>query len=63
MKYEVLTEGLPVYYEKLFGKINFVCNEYVTILIREFPDRSKNVNIIVYHTEWHNIKLSKESEK
>lgn len=63
MKYDFLTEGLEVYYQNLRGTVAFTCSQYVTVCVRKFDDRSKNVNLLVYREQWKNILLTKESEK
>lgn len=56
-------EGLEVSYRGMDGRINFVCDHYITICVRTFEERVRNVNLIVYpdHYDW--VKLNKESEK
>ena len=58
-----LAEDLEVYYQGMFGKIGFVCEHYVTICVRTFPDKSRNVSLIVYPEHYKEITLAKESTK
>ncbi len=56
-------EGLEVSYRGMSGTINFVCDHYITICVRQFEEKVRNVCLIVYpdHYEW--VKLFKESGK
>ena len=58
-----LTEGLEVHYRGMFGKIRFVCEQYVTICVRTFPDKVRDVCLIVYPNQYNQISLLKESTK
>jgi hypothetical protein len=58
------TEGLEVYYKGIFGVVDFVCDQYITVCVRKFPnERVRNVCLVVHPTEFYNIKLAKESTK
>lgn len=58
------SEGVLVKYKDLIGRICFLCDSSLSILIREFPDEPvRNVKIVVSRFEWKNIKLLKESDK
>lgn len=55
--------GLKVQYKDHIGIIRFVDDEYVTLCINEFRDRSRDVCIIVYKEDFKNLRLLKESTK
>lgn len=58
------SEGVQVQYKDHVGVISFLCDHSLSIMIREFPqDPVRNVKLVVYRSEWKNIKLIKESEK
>lgn len=58
-------EGLDVYYDEYFGIIKFICDEYMTICIRKFSEseKSRDVCIIVYPSEYDKIEIAKASIK
>jgi len=58
-----LTEGLFVRYNDIFGVIEFVCHQYITICIARYEEKSRDVCILVYPYDWKNVHLIKESEK
>lgn len=55
--------GIDVVYKNHIGKINFVDDHYVTICIREFKQRSRNVCIVVHRENYKQIELLKQSQK
>lgn len=58
------SEGIQVKYKDLIGRISFLCDSSLSILIREFPEEPvRNVKIVVSRSEWKYIKLIKESDK
>ena len=56
-------EGLNVKYKHHVGTVSFVCEKYITVCIKAFEDRSKNVCLLVYPEQWEQIQLLKQSEK
>ena len=58
------SEGVKVQYKDQIGVITFLCDHSLSIMIRQFPEEPvRNVKLVVYRSEWKNIKLIKESEK
>jgi hypothetical protein len=57
------TKGLEVYYRGMFGKIDFISEHYVTVCIRTFEERVRDVCLIVYPQDYCDITLVKESTK
>lgn len=58
------SEGVRVKYKDQVGVISFLCDHSLSILISEFPQEPvRNVKIVVYRSDWKNIKLLKESDK
>lgn len=54
--------GMPCRYGNDEGFISFICNDYVTICVREIPDESfrtgiRQVNVIVYQSDWDNLEI------
>lgn len=58
------TEGLEVYYKKMYGVVRFISEHYITVCVRNFPDEPRrDVCLIVYPQQYKDIVLLKESEK
>ena len=57
------SEGTKVIYNGMQGFVSFVCEKYITVCIKTFEDRSKNVCLLVYPEQWEQIQLLKQSEK
>ena len=55
--------GLDVKYKDNFGKVDFVCEKYITICIDRLGHKSKDVCLLVYPNQWKEIQLLKQSEK
>ena len=55
--------GLDVKYKEQVGFIDFVCEKYITICIKTFEHRSRDVCLLVYPQQWKDVQLLKESEK
>jgi hypothetical protein len=56
-------EGLEVRYKEHLGVVDFICDRYITICVRRFEQRSRNVCILVYASQWKDVKLLKQSDK
>lgn len=56
-------EGLEVRYEKHVGFVDFISEKYITICLKKFDDRSRNVCLLVFPSQWKDVKLLKESDK
>lgn len=56
-------EGISVIYKDHVGVIRFVDEHYATICIRQFPQRNRDVCIVVHRSDFKHIRLLKESEK
>lgn len=58
------SEGVLVQYKNLIGRISFICDSSLSIMIKEFPEEPvRAVIVVVSRPEWKNIKLIKESDK
>jgi len=58
------TEGLQVYYKGLFGVVDFVCDQYITVCVRKFPnERVRDVCLVVHPSDFGLVTLAKESTK
>lgn len=57
MKSDQFAEGLEVSYQHLSGKIEFICSNYITICVRTFDDRVRNVCVLVHRSDWKNVNL------
>lgn len=54
----MLPEGTEVYYRGLYGKVNFTCDEYMTVCVRHFPDDPRrDVCMLVYRNQQHELEL------
>lgn len=56
-------EGIQVIYKDQIGYIRFICDQYLTICIKEFKERNRDVCLIVYKKDYSKITLLKESIK
>lgn len=57
-------EGIEVYYKQMRGIVRFVCEQYITICVRKFPEEPRrDVCLVVYPQQYNDIFLFKESEK
>ena len=60
----IFSEGVEARFNGHTGRIRFVCDQYVTLCISEFPGQKvKDVCILIYREDFNQIKLIKESEK
>ncbi len=58
------SEGLEVQYKEHIGTIRFICDSYITVCVNKFPDdKRRDVCILVYRSDFDQIKLLKESSK
>jgi hypothetical protein len=57
------TRGLEVYYDGMYGVVDFICEQYITVCVRKLNHKSRDVCILVYPRNFHLVKLAKESEK
>ena len=55
--------GLNVRYKNHIGVVNFVCEKYITVCIKTYEHRSRDVCLLVYPDQWKQVQLLKESEK
>ncbi len=53
----MLPEGTEVCYDGMYGHIRFVCDEYMTVCVREFPEKVRDVCILVFPSNYHKISL------
>ena len=56
-------QGLDVRYKEQIGKVDFICDKYITICVRRFEQRSRNVCLLVYAPQWKDVELLKQSDK
>jgi hypothetical protein len=57
MKYESFAESLEVRYRNITGTIRFISSKYITICMRSFNDRAKDVCILVFPEQWKDVEL------
>jgi hypothetical protein len=55
--------GLEVRYKQHIGFVDFICEKYITICLKKFSERSRDVCLLVYPKEWKDVQLLKESDK
>jgi hypothetical protein len=54
----MLPVGTEVCYDGMYGHVRFVCGDYMTVCIREFPnERVRDVCLIVTQGNYHKITL------
>jgi hypothetical protein len=61
--YPNLTIGLIVKYQDHVGRINFISNTYLTLCIKEYEERRRDVCILIYRKDWNQILFLNEDEK
>ena len=61
--YDSFSLGLEVYYKQHYGIIRFISDDYITICIKEDETKFHDVCLVVPQSEFHLIKLIKQSEK
>lgn len=52
-----LPVGTEVYYKGMYGHVRFVCESYMTICVREFPERVRDVCLVVFPYQYDTIEL------
>ena len=57
------TSGLEVYYDGMYGIVDFICEQYITICVRVMDHKSRNVCVLVYPSRFPLVTLAKESQK
>ena len=55
--------GLKVYYRNQLGKIQFICDEYITVCISQGENKIHDVCLVVYPKYYEYVTLAKQSEK
>lgn len=55
--------GLKVYYRNQLGKIQFICDEYITVCINQGENKIHDVCLVVYPKYYEYVTLAKQSEK
>lgn len=54
----MLPVGTEVYYNGMYGHVRFVCEQYMTICVREFPQEPvRDVCLIVFPNRYSQIEL------
>ena len=56
-------QGLEVKYKGQIGKVDFMCDKYITICVRRLDHRSRDVCMLVYPSQWKDVELLKQSDK
>jgi hypothetical protein len=56
-------QGLEVRYKDHVGVVDFICDQYITVCVRRLEHRSKDVCLLVYQSQWKDVKLAKQSDK
>ena len=57
MKLESFAEGLQVHYKGMTGVVRFISPQYITICIRAFNVKARDVCILVYSEQWKEVEL------
>ena len=57
MKYESFAEGLEVQYRNMTGRVRFISSSYITICLRAFDHKAKDVCVLVYPEQWKEVEL------
>jgi hypothetical protein len=57
------SEGIVVQYRDWIGEVRFICDEYISICVRVGDYRVNDTCVLVYKSQWNQVKLLKESGK
>ena len=57
------SEGIVVQYRDWIGEVRFICDEYISICVRVGNQRVNDTCVLVYKSQWNQVKLLKESGK
>lgn len=57
------TEGLLVKYKGQVGKVRFISNQYITICIKTYDHKVRDVCMLVYPSEWKNVEIVSDYEE
>ena len=50
-------KGLEVKYKDYIGFVDFMCEQYITICLRQLDHRSRDVCILIYAPQWEDVEL------
>lgn len=54
----MLPVGTEIYYNGMYGHIRFVCEQYMTICIKEFPnERVRDVCLVIFSSQYDKLQL------
>jgi hypothetical protein len=53
----MLPEGTEVYYNGMYGVVRFTCEEYMTVCVSTFPEKVRDVCILVYKNQLDKLEL------
>ena len=56
-------KGIEVYYDGIYGVVDFVCEKYIIVCINTTEDRLIDVCLLVYPNQFDEVTLVKESNK
>jgi len=56
-------QGLEIRYKDHVGFVDFMCDQYITICLKQLDHRSRDVCILIYPSQWKEIQLLEQSEK
>jgi len=59
----IFAKGIEVYYDGMYGIVDFICDQYITVCVRKLNHKAKDVCVLVYPSKFHLVTLAKESEK
>lgn len=54
--------GDQVIYKNITGKVIFICEYSLSILIGDEMPKANQTRLVVYHHDWANIKLTSDSK-
>ena len=54
--------GDQVIYKNTTGKVIFICESSLSILIGDEMPKANQTRLVVYHHDWPNIKLTSDSK-
>lgn len=57
------TEGLLVKYKEHIGVVRFISSKYITICVKTYEHKVRDVCMLVYPSEWKDIEIVGDYEE
>lgn len=54
----IFEKGMEVSYKEHSGSISFICENYISILVRKGDHRSQDVNVLIFRSDFSDVVLT-----